>query len=476
MRRQGLFAALALTGCTETNEYGAGATSLRVTLVAPDGGLGSEDDPLPFSSDWMTLGVEVESLGGPIDGAITLRVLPVGRTSPAITAVEMVAGRTVPATELRFRRAFGEVRVVASDDGYVPGDPREAACGDGDIRDDDGDGAAGYPDDPGCFMYDDTTEEPGTGAAGASEPLLFANPRVRDVQQALAGSSQPVRVQLDGRLPDEDAPGGVLLVTHRATDGFYFTDVAEPDLGWQSAFAFNFSTPRLMRGSCLRVLTAGVEEFYGFTELGSPAWQCVGADGASGVCCRGDAAYDEKGCIEPCGAALPAPVEIDAAMLSDDGEMEAWESALVVVRDLTVAARFDACDLDGDGGIDFGDCDAGESSIECDLDRDGAFDPDAGDRLACTEEACCSNRCGDQPDCSVLESLLDRDQWTATVVDGSRTAEIAIVSSAACPNFDPREHAGRTLGSITGNLRELSFGRPKWILSPRDTDDMPDCP
>ena len=43
------------------------------------------------------------------------------------------------------------------------------------------------------------------------------------------------------------------------------------------------------------------------------------------------------------------------------------------------------------------------------------------------------------------------------------------------PPLSIAQHAGRTLGSSPATTR-LGFGRPKWILSPRDADDMPDCP
>ena len=68
MRKAGPFRRMALTGCTETNEW-RGRNQLRVTLVATEGSA-RRSSPSRGLDD---AGRQVESLSGPIDGAITLR-------------------------------------------------------------------------------------------------------------------------------------------------------------------------------------------------------------------------------------------------------------------------------------------------------------------------------------------------------------------------------------------------------------------
>src|SRR6185295_2180192 len=67
-----------------------------------------------------------------------------------------------------------------------------------------------------------------------------------------------------------------VVVTRVASDGFYVTDVlgSEVSRGYNSVFAFNFSTPAGMR-VCDHVdyLAGTANDFFGFTELSFPSYK-----------------------------------------------------------------------------------------------------------------------------------------------------------------------------------------------------------
>lgn len=115
---------------------------------------------------------------------------------------------------------------------------------------------------------------------------------------------------------------------------------------------------------------------------------------------------------------VPKPAVVASSFVGDDNEMEKYESRLVEVRDVKV------CPLEGDR----------------------------------------------------LTSYRQYAQWTVVLgADGScQTGRggVSVVSRYLAPSFDPMEHGGQTLTSITGNLRYHSSARPNWIIYVRGESDI----
>jgi hypothetical protein len=117
--------------------------------------------------------------------------------------------------------------------------------------------------------------------------------------------------------------------------------------------------------------------------------------------------------------------------------MEGLESSLVTISNATLATEFRSCDLNGNGAI------------------------------ANSDEWDCSEACGDDIDCVVLESYQTYFQWSVHK-DGR---EINVVTRGVV-EFDPEENLGVQITRLTGTLRHLDFGRPQWTLEPRDENDF----
>ena len=188
---------------------------------------------------------------------------------------------------------FGDTRIWAEDEGYVPADPARTPppeCSNG--LDDNDDGKIDYPNEPGCYAANDDTENGGTYAAGISPPLWYDLPRVADVRgvsQGGTGTSFPSEaVTIDTGYRGENdwtyAPPGCgdstcagVVVTYVSSAGFFVTDLnddASGGRGFGSVYAYNFSAPPNMR-QCdrLRSLGGTSSDFYGFTEINYPTWE-----------------------------------------------------------------------------------------------------------------------------------------------------------------------------------------------------------
>ncbi len=398
-------------------------------------------NPMAFTATIRALDAE-GSLDSSFDGTVALSLVPSGLfpdDSPVLTngrrvvMVKVTAGEALD-VHLEISRAFGDVRLLVEDYGYTKAENvLEAACLDI------------YPA-PGCFAVDDDDPDFGTGAAGVSEPIHFANPTIHDIQATdvenvleLGGFPSPLfgfRVTIDASSRDEvptladctDGQGNqreLMVVTGLTVDGFYVTDVCNADsTAFASVYMYNFHSPEdLVRGDCLLELVGTVEEFQGFTEMKNPAW-VVDVDPEDPEAPR-------------CADLLPAPTELTAAMLADSLTMEGLESSLVSITGATLASEFRSCDLNGNGAI-------------------GGSD-----------EWDCSGECGDDLDCVVLEGYQTYFQWSVHK-DGQ---ELNVVTRGVI-DFDPEQHLGEQITRLVGTLRHLDFGRPQWTLQPRDEDDF----
>ncbi len=426
-----------VASCGSENRAGwAGRpASIRVTLSG--GALGTPGDPLdPALSHSYTLDLAVLSAAGeePLrdwNGWIRVSARP-GRVTlgpaPGVVGHDVrVQGGEVRGIPLLLQNAFGRTEVWVEDIGYTPPEAgKKPACSDD--RDNDGDGHADFPWDPGCADATDDSEEGGTQASGLSVPLWFRNPSLAVVQGR--GAPDPTMSPYVGEVVTIDT--GFLVVTRITRDGMTVTDRADPG-GFNHVFAYSFNTPPGVR-VCDRLATLSgiVGEYYKFTELNFPTWVL-------------DPWRPEKG---PCP--VPEPPVLTAGDLKNKTAMEGLESALVRVEDVLVGDHVVNCDHDGDGNVDWRDYDTNACSAECEC------------REACDRDVLCTE----------WSQYQAYGQWVVAV-GGVSGQKLLVVSRDAAPDYDPFGPGHPTqLRSLTGTLRNVSFLKPPWILEPRCPDDV----
>jgi hypothetical protein len=347
--------------------------------------------------------------------------------------LRLVGGKGAGSVELT--AVYGPSRLWVDDLGYVPAKPgTKPLCSNG--KDDNGDVLIDFPADPGCAFADDDSEEGGTHAAGVSNAVEYALPKISDVQGN--GPATPYAfesIEVNASSPQE------LIVTRVASDGFYVTDVnaAETANGYNHIFAFNFSTPPRMR-VCDRVtfLSGTMNEFFGFTELSFPSFKL-------------DPLLEGQPCTRE-----PEPTLIDVSKLKSAVAMEKIESSLVRILGYHVAANF------GPKPVDEKQVFAPDSS-NCDINGDGQIDFTAENR-----EGKCSNACSADPECS---------EWTAFSARGNYKVskgpnDMILIQTGTVAEFDPVANKGLLLDSVTGTLRNFSGGPLNWTIEARCRDDL----
>lgn len=457
-------ALLAVAGlsCTTQKEFPdrTEAMFVGVRLVSGAPLPGPMDAPLPLVLDGE-LDLEVDLIARRRDGSPDpsfngfVRISSEPGTVVAVTGPE-ASGRNVRLTAgqaaghlVRIRNARGATRIWAEDIGYQPGDPAAApACANG--IDDDGDGTIDFPNDPGCAFANDDTEGGGLYAAGVSQPIYVAQPRLGDVQ----GRGATTPYEQEGVEVATKAPNGVdcavdpascpnLIVTRISSDGFNVTDTTDPN-GFNHMFAFTFNAPGGLR-VCDRItsLSGTAVEFFGFTELSFPSFelhpwrfptQSSPGDG-------------------PCQ--VPEPVGIDPDSADNGALLERIESALVRIENGVVGANFGP--EPAAGGF-------GPNKSNCDLDGNGFIDFDTPG----SNEADCANACGTDPQCVEWTGFASRGNYRV-VLPNLKSIQ---VNTRSVSQFDPVAMRGKPIRVLSGTLRNFSGGSLRWTIEARCPDDL----
>lgn len=460
-------------GCS--SGFGGVRTTHQLVVDITAGELGARDRAgrLPISlvtPHKVTINIKARKLDGSPDPEFTryvrLSVQP-GTISAIGGPPDRVVGRNVfldggsaENIEVSILGSYGDTRIWAEDQGYLPASPtRDPAPACSDNQDNDQNGIIDYPHDYGCAFANDDDERPGTYAAGASPPIFFATPRVADVRGvAQGGSATPFpkeQIQVD---TGYDFSSGEfahsVVVTRIASDGFYVTDLDDPR-GYGSIFAFNFSSPPGMR-VCDRLtsLAGTVTDFFGFTEIGFPTWSVERWD-------------DRK---RPC--LVPEPHVFTSAEIQNTSELFKYESALVRVLgapgvDVHVARNI------GPGKPQPPDYFPTAEATDCDLNADGEInydgsaeptDPDFNPELRC------ARACQNDPECAEYSTFAARSNFRIVVAADGVTASIQANATAAT-FFEPLEQRGKPLKAFTGTLRYFSGGS-QFTIEARCADDI----
>ncbi len=444
-----LGALLSISACGGDTTPGLQGPQFHVEILTVNGNpLPAPDAPLPANggkvTETWTFTIEARTASGEPDPSFD----GVVRLSSKPGAISKVTGEGAVGRNLRLKggkasgsveltAVYGPARLWVDDLGYVPAEPgKKPACSNG--KDDDGDYLIDFPADPGCAFADDDNEEGGTYAAGVSNAVSYALPRVSDVQGHGPATPYPYEsIEINTAAPQR------LIVTRVASDGFYVTDINDVDKdkksnGYNHLFAFNFSTPAGMR-VCDHVsyLSGTVNEFFGFTELNFPSFQLdIPPVGTMGKC------------------EVPEPTIIDAARLASPVEMEKIESALVRVVGYHVAANFGPKPVVNNVFT--------PDSSNCDLNGDGQVD------FTLKNEGSCSDACSKNPECSEWTSYSARGNYKVS----KSASDMIQIQTGTVSTFDPVANKGLPLDAVTGTLRNFSGGSLNWTIETRCPDDL----
>jgi len=233
----------------------------------------------------------------------------------------------------------GEVHLAVGPNGYLAeGQPETVALKDG-MAEGVSVALEKVHGDVGIWVeYIGNPSDLGNYATGLSDTIHVAHPTIREMQETDKHRLSPLR----GQYIQANLDGRIAVVTGVTNDGYYVTDLSEPDGQFAGMFVFTHSRPEgIERGMTITALNGNVDEFFGFTEMGFPAWK-VGPD-----------------------AALPPPIELTPQMLADSDGTEAYESQLVEIRDVIVCQPGDDFRQFGQWVVTFagGSCSNGDDAI-----------------------------------------------------------------------------------------------------------------
>jgi hypothetical protein len=468
----GCLLVLAAAGCTsdlEQPEHG----SIKVEVISVDDNAPPTlDAPLPANlGDRLERWRFTASVLDP-EGNLDTGFNGFARVSVVPGAVDVLEGPAAVGRNVRFTAGvaeaeadvtsmFGPARLWIEDIGYVPAEPGQTPlCSNG--IDDDDDVVNDFPNDPGCAFANDMSEEEAQLLTGISTAVHYALPTVADVQGR--SSETPflaVAVQIATRRPSD------VIVTRVSSSGFFVTDLAEQDTGFNHMFAFNFNTPVGMR-VCNRLsgLSGTASEFFGFTEISFPSYEIGRVDTLAEQSCRRDsdcAAGDfcERLDFEVVGVCqrclVPEPTVLENDVIISDAEMEKLESGLVRVEQMRIAPNF------GPGvPAKNGDLYAfTPNASNCDLNLDGQID------FLGQDESACANQCSDDPECNEWNSFASRGNYKV-----ARQSVMMQVNTGTVQGFNPLLHKGKTFAAVAGTLRNFSGGSLNWTIETRCSEDL----
>jgi len=365
--------------------------------------------------------------------------------------------------------AFGDAHIWAEDLGYEPADPSRVPppqCSDG--IDNNGNGLIDYPADPGCYAAIDDSEDGGSYSTGISETLFFELPRVSyvrgyDPQDNGNGNATffpNEQVQVDTGWRGGTTYAFSTIVIRVSSTGFYAQDLQE-DLamptGYGGVYAYNFSTPPLMR-VCdrLQMLGGTSSDFYGFTELNYPTWQLEYWD------------PPQRPCM------VPEPTLLTVADLQSPNRLWQLEATLVRVRttgtmSVHIAQHFGPKDVPLVNGA----YTPGPDASNCDFDHNGKInynDP---------QEGPCGDACNGtsaaaptDPECSEYSAFASQGDFQLIATDSATTAHTRIQGNGSAANgFDPVNGRGMPVGSFAGTVSYFSGGQ-QFTIEARCQDDI----
>jgi hypothetical protein len=229
--------------------------------------------------------------------------------------------------------------------------------------------------------------------------------------------------------------------------------------GYASVFAYNFSTPPLMR-QCdrLRSFAGTASDFYGFTEIGFPTWELEPWDPQKRPCMI-PPAHQLVACFKDCDK----PSFEDANDIVRDGTTGLYSTPQKLTQQIAAVVRL-VTDPDHKievhvskhFGPNFPKAPAyapEDDATNCDLNRDSKVDFTVG-----TAEATCAAACALDTECTEYSNFQQHSAFNLVVQNPdpsgvSQDIGTILADGSTAADFDPVALRGRTIHSFTGTLR-----------------------
>jgi hypothetical protein len=387
-------------------------------------------------------------------GSLFNLVGPAGPKDPNVSGLSVkLTNGAMKGLTLQLVGAYGNVVVSAAAIGYVPAFTKASPeCNDG--IDNDGNGYADFnvaapaKKDPNCYSQYDDYEGPFDSFFGASDPSYFAFPTIADVRSSTPTPFAGQLVSING------TPQHTIVVTRIADTGMYITDLGGLPTQANSLFVFNFNAPaNVLACDTLSNVAGTMSDFYGFTEMGTPAWTNVQWPGpSSGTPCL-----------------IPDFIELNvAANINAIGQ---YESALTEVKNPIFGNKFGQNTPPGPSFLPV----AGASN--CDINHDGIVGYESGATGYSAVEAACSNACDADPNCSEWNNFIKEAEVKINFLDDATPPAIHTLffSPSAAADYDltdPKYQGPGVFQSIRGTIGVFSPATPADVIEPRCDDDI----
>lgn len=412
----------------------AGTFKLNLRMRNPDG---STRTQFTGPNAWVRLSTTPA-------GQIADVIGPAGPQDPNVAGpnVHLVNGEAKDITVL-VSGAYGDTQIVAQNVGFVPAPPGKlAACQDG--VDNDGNGLADWPVDPGCLFLNDDDEGPFDAAAGTSGFVYYADPTVYDVQ---SGSTSPFL----SKQVDLEASSHRLIVTGVSNNGMYVTDIDDTARSSNSIFVFTFSAPFGV-AACDRLtrLSGNVSDFFGMLQLANPGYTVQW--------------WLDPQRSGPCPIPDFAPVDGTFAAITE--KIEALESSLVSVKNPVIGTKFGKEKVPVMGGVPT----PADGASNCDLNGDGIVGFNKNKGGYSDIEKACNDACQADPDCSEWNNYLGESQVKIKFQPGDA---VLFFKPGQLASFDPAQYLGpNKLAEVRGVLTNFVGPTPAYAIEPRCEDDV----
>ncbi len=259
--------------------------------------VGSEEAPLPFTSDAVTLPLSLQVLRSDrspmtdFNGDLAVKVRP-GKLQQD-DVITVTGG--VWSGSISLKNGFGPTRLWVTDEGDR---------------------------DP------DSTRVP-SFAAGVTEPVWYAFPTIAEMQATTDHETN----QLAGEFAELRAVDRQIIVAARDTAGMWVTDVADPPGSGNSLYVYTFSRPddELAEGAQLTLLNGIDQEYLASTQISYPTTLTSGAS-----------------------FAVPAPIVLTGESACNDSTMELNEASRVRADSWQVPSTFTPDSADYADFVDYG--------------------------------------------------------------------------------------------------------------------------
>lgn len=431
-----LATSLWLAACVRDNtQTDVKLARFSVTIDTNAFNIGTPESRLPFAVNPVIVPIHIEAIGtNGLPFPLTQRLLVTAEPGQVVGGGDLVTMTNgVADAQIPIRLAFGDTALWVHEVDPVNGGNGNLTC------------AGGCQNGSVCYRGRLCSGPSASIAMGIAGPIFFEDPRISDIQATTDPNSSTLANE------SLTVSGGTQIVTGIFGQGFYVTDIDDPDGQFNSIFVFTFNQPEeIGLGDRLAKISGIVAEFVGSTQLTQPGFDVLEES-------RTDL--------------IPAPKVITPQEAADaTGQaLEPFESSLVSIKNVTTASVYIRCDDVAQGGN-------GNDSIDTEPERS------------------CADACFAAAQCSEKTNFDRFGQYTVLMSDGQ--TKIQIVSRDTIREFDPTftedtngngtldagedldqdgqldSNLGIVIPEVIGTLRDIQFADPRAVVQPRFPSDL----